>query len=89
VIKLDIEGMELQAMLGAVQTLREARPALYLEMHGVTLEDKKARARDILAFLRARGYGSIYHVESRATLGHPMTEAELVIAASGHLYCRV
>lgn len=89
VIKLDVEGMELQAMLGAVQTIQDARPALYLEMHGVTPEDKAARARDILTFLHAQGYGAIYHVESRTTLKHPATEAELIAAALGHLYCRV
>jgi FkbM family methyltransferase len=89
VIKLDVEGMELEALLGAVQTLQEARPVLYLEMHGATLEDKTARARDILAFLRAQGYGAIYHVESGTTLRDPLPASQLVTAASGHLYCRV
>jgi FkbM family methyltransferase len=88
VIKLDVEGMELQVLQGAIQTLQQARPALYLEMHGATPDDKAARARDILAFLHAHGYGAIYHVETRTMLGYPITAAELVTAASGHLYCR-
>jgi len=83
-IKIDIEGWELEALRGARATLDAYHPALFLEMHGETMHEKRRNAADIVSFLRAAGYENILHVESGAVLA-PGNEA---VAAEGHLYCR-
>ena len=81
-IKIDIEGMELPALRGMTQTLRRHRPALYMEMHGATMEQKDANVRGIVAFVLDTGYTNILHVES----GERITRDNATRAREGHLY---
>jgi FkbM family methyltransferase len=82
-IKIDIEGWELQALKGATRLLRQFGPALYLEMHGETLAEKKRKVAEIVAFLEETGYRTIEHVET----GQRVTAANCQIAIEGHLFC--
>lgn len=82
-IKIDIEGNEHDALLGAEQTLRTHHPALYLEMHGETMADKQRRVAAIVQTLTEYGYESIVHIESNRRI----TTANSADAAEGHLYC--
>jgi hypothetical protein len=82
-IKIDIEGFELEALRGARETLLTYRPRLYLEMHGETMNQKRRNVAAIVAYLEELGYRDILHVES----GAKITSANAAVAAQGHLYC--
>jgi FkbM family methyltransferase len=82
-VKIDVEGMELAVLHGMQKTLATGRPALYLEMHGATQDEKNRKAAEIIQFLSAAGYRRILHVETGATVA----AADSTIANQGHIYC--
>jgi FkbM family methyltransferase len=82
-IKIDIEGWEIEALRGARKTLEQYQPAVFLEMHGETLREKKRKVAEIVAFLSDLNYG-IRHVESGTTI----TPENSAVAIEGHLYCQ-
>jgi FkbM family methyltransferase len=83
-IKIDIEGWELEALEGARAIIHQHHPALFLEMHGNTMGEKKRKASAIVKFLHDAGYTDIVHVESDTAI----TPLNTAIAAEGHLFCR-
>ena len=82
-IKIDVEGFELEVLKGAGRTLA-SRPALFLEMHGAGEDDKRRRVQAIVDHLWPLGYANILHVES----GLQITPDNAPRAARGHLYAR-
>jgi FkbM family methyltransferase len=82
-IKIDVEGLELDVLLGARETLARHCPDLFLEMHGETLNEKRRKVRALVEFLADAGYQSIRHVETDTLLNRGNAE----IAVEGHLYC--
>ncbi len=82
-IKFDIEGQELAGLTGARETIMRHRPRLFLEMHGETMNLKRRKVRDIVAYLDELGYSDIRHVET----GAQVTTGTSDVAAEGHLYC--
>jgi len=82
-IKIDVEGFELNVLEGAPRTL-EQHPTLFLEMHGADMADKQERVKAIVNRLWSTGYRNILHVESRTQI----TTENTAVAARGHLYVR-
>lgn len=82
-IKVDVEGWELEVLKGGTRTLQSARPDLFLEMHGDTMNEKRRKVAELVSFLTEQGYTSIVHVESGAMI----SPANSAAAAEGHLYC--
>jgi len=83
-IKIDVEGFELEVLQGAMKTLARG-PDLFLEMHGADLEDKRRRVRAIADHLWAVGYRRVFHVETAMRI----TPENSAAASQGHLYARV
>jgi FkbM family methyltransferase len=82
-IKIDIEGLESEALRGARQTLARRRPALFLEMHGETMNEKRRKCSEVVALLEEAGYPEIVHLESSSRI----SSSNAAVAVEGHLYC--
>jgi hypothetical protein len=82
-IKIDIEGMEYEALLGMAQVVHECFPSLYIEIHGADEGSKTANIRRIVELLQSWGY-SILHVESKQNI----TGDNHQVGATGHIFCR-
>ena len=58
VIKIDVEGADLEVLRGAKQTLRNARPILVIEVHDFALPAFNTEAKDIEEYLQGVGYAA-------------------------------
>jgi FkbM family methyltransferase len=81
-IKIDIEGMEYQALLGMRGILEHCSPQIHIENHGADSRSKQENIDRIVGFLQHYGY-SIWHVETQQTI-QPGNSA---LAREGHIFC--
>jgi FkbM family methyltransferase len=65
IVKIVVQGMELEALCGAEQLLLSSRPILYVQVHRETLSQYNASPEQIDLFLRARGYRFFVNVGDR------------------------
>jgi FkbM family methyltransferase len=63
IIKIDIEGYEMHALLGAVETLRRFKPTLFVEVGYKRLIDNNSSPTELVKFLQDIGY-KIFHSET-------------------------
>jgi FkbM family methyltransferase len=54
-LKIDVEGMELAVLKGAVETIRRCQPILYLE------NDRQECSRDLIHYIQSLGYDLFWH----------------------------
>ena len=55
-IKIDVEGFELMVLQGAIKTLTNFKPVLYIEINSHTLARAGVRSEDIFLFLDSLNY---------------------------------
>jgi hypothetical protein len=55
-IKIDVEGAEVDVLKGAENLLRERHPVLLIEVHGFALPSFGSSVADLRAYLGALGY---------------------------------
>jgi FkbM family methyltransferase len=82
-VKIDVEGLEMDVLIGMKDTLERFKPQLFIEIHGADIPKKIANVTNVVNFLLDRSY-SIRHVESGETVRYD----NAAIAKVGHLYCR-
>lgn len=66
-IKMDIEGAELRALRGGVETIRRLKPVILIELNPDTLGRDGCSVRDVVVFLEDLGY-AIYNVRPRVRI---------------------
>jgi len=67
-IKMDVEGMELQALKGATQLMRRSKPGIFFEVNTSALRQQGTSASDLQRFFTEQGYALWYPFEYRGRL---------------------
>jgi FkbM family methyltransferase len=68
-VKIDVEGAEVEVLRGMEVIIRRARPTIFVEVHGVALPRFGHSPTDVVTFLRRHDY-ALYHVEDHRSGGN-------------------
>jgi FkbM family methyltransferase len=55
-IKIDVQGAEMRVLRGAIDIIRQCRPALFIEVDEAALQRQRSSADEIVSFLGQFGY---------------------------------
>jgi FkbM family methyltransferase len=55
-IKIDVEGFEMHVLKGAVQTIQQFKPSLFIELDDKNLREQNSSASELVSWLTERGY---------------------------------
>ena len=82
-IKIDVEGYELQVLRGASAIIQKHKPILFVELDDDNLRDQGDSASDLVRFLEQHGYVSITNAVSGEMVSSamPFTHCHLDILA--------
>ncbi len=72
-IKIDVEGYELQVLKGAEGLLLKHKPILFVELDDDNLRDQGDSAVELIRFLEERGYASITNAVSGEVISSAMS----------------
>jgi len=82
-VKIDVQGVELDVLLGMTKTIQKHKPKLFVEIHGGDIQWKSRNLQKVLEFLTVSKY-LMYHVES----GEKITlHNAYIVKEDEHLYC--
>lgn len=83
-IKIDVEGLEMDVLHGANATLIQFRPDLLIEVHGDSSRHKTERVNELCRLLRPLGY-SLLHAETGTRLSAVALDHQI---SSGHIFAQ-
>lgn len=58
-IKIDVEGFELEVLRGAIKTLQQHKPLLYIEIDENNLNQQNTNAKELINFVSELGYNCV------------------------------
>ncbi|MBK8091119.1 MAG: FkbM family methyltransferase [Verrucomicrobiaceae bacterium] len=64
-VKIDVEGFEEEVLRGAFQTLRNFKPTVFLELHGLLINNRGKRPQNVLGLLREAGYSKWLNLDNQ------------------------
>jgi hypothetical protein len=82
-IKIDVEGMELPVLRGAVETIGRFKPLLYVE------NDRVDKSKDLMQFIDGLGYDMYWHLPPLYSPANFYRNPQNIFAniVSGNLLC--
>ena len=67
-IKIDVEGFEMQVIKGAINTLKKLRPLLIIELIDTNLSKQNTSSTEIIALLKTLGYNKVTDLKTGMVL---------------------